>query len=271
MNALLTYNQLNSILVYLKKSLLLFIMGVALMPISCFADPATYAYWRFEDGNAIGKDFSGNERSLAALGEVATGPLSAPATLDFNPVPHTGEANEYSLRAGKGALVLESSEGIDGNEFTVEALVRPNIAGLFGTIIARGEGGKNNRWRFCFNTTNALLHFGLSSEGVHFVPFDMNLPDFKAGDYIYVAVAVKVDSSNGASITLYAKNLSRGTELLHTNVKNPDLTTLFETNAPITVGCIGDLVHTWPGEIDEVRVSSRILKQDELLISEKPL
>lgn len=248
---------------------------IALMFATSFAyagDPSTIAYWRFEDPDNLGKDSSGNGHDLVVLQEVSASPIEGAAAAAFDPVPQTGEPNDgmVSITNNDGALFLNDASAFGGSAFTVEALVRPSVAGRWGHIISRW-GTRQQSWRLGFNTTDSKLNFSVSTDGRNFTPFILEVPGTKPGDYLYVAATFDAEQSAGVKVTLHCKNLTRDSELIAQEFSNDQIFALFESPAPLSIGGTGaDTSSNWRGRLDEVRFSEGVLPVDKLLITPKP-
>jgi hypothetical protein len=255
------------------KSILLFATSLLLaIAVAKAAEPATLAYWRFEDPDNLGKDSGGNGHDLLVVQEVSASPTEGAAAAVFNPVPQTGEPNVgmVSIAYDDGALFLEDASAFGGSAFTVEALVRPGTAGRWGHIISRW-GAEQQSWRLGFNTTDSTLNFSASMDGRNYTPFILSVPDTKPGDYLYVAATLEADESAGAKVTLRCKNLTRDSELITQAFTNDQLVALFESPAPLSIGGTGaGTGSNWRGRLDEVRFSNGVLPVEKLLITPKP-
>lgn len=233
------------------------------------AETSTEAYWRFEEPSALGANTIAGSPSLETNGTVESVPVRGGA-LEMNPIPKTGEANGSMifLPAESGVLIADGLEEHLGGEFTVEAIIQPNVAGTFSVFASRFGDESNKSWRFGFNTTSVTLHMGLSANGESIAAFDMTLPAFRLNDFLYVAAVVKVDPSGGTTVTLYSKNLTQQGELINSAVTNSSLTMLHQSTEPLVIGA-GSVIqsHKWIGALDEIRISTRALSQEELLVS----
>lgn len=233
------------------------------------AETSIEAYWRFEESSALGTNTIPGSPSLETNGAVECVPVRGGA-LEMNPIPQTGEANGSMifLPAEAGVLITDGFEEHLGSEFTVEAIIQPNVAGTFSVFASRFGDESNRSWRFGFNTTSATLHMGLSSNGESLAAFDTTLPAFRVNDFLYVAAVVKVDPSEGTTVTLYSKNLTQQGELIHSAVTNSSLTQLHHSSEPLIIGAASVThSHKWIGALDEIRVSKKALRQEDLLVS----
>jgi Protein of unknown function (DUF1553)/Protein of unknown function (DUF1549)/Planctomycete cytochrome C len=109
--------------------------------------------------------------------------------------------------------------------------------------------GENAKGKFDYEPVFSSLHV------------DLNKP-------YYVAVSVKLDDTGDGGVTFYAKDLGNDEEplqkdqALHKIVKLPPPTGRFTIGGPD-----GKLARTWDGLIDDVRLSTGVLREGQLLLT----
>ena len=85
----------------------------------------------------------------------------------------------------------------------------------------------------------------------------------------YVAVSVRVKDRSKTGITFYMKDLSSKDTPLQTAQVEHQVSGNYRANLPIVIGGRHRQTrHRWDGLIDELRISSKALKADELLINQ---
>jgi len=85
----------------------------------------------------------------------------------------------------------------------------------------------------------------------------------------YVAVSVRIGDTSDTGITFYAKELTAGAALRAAHVPHR-VTSNHQSNLPVTIGGRDPEKHLiWDGLIDDVRLSRRALKQEEILLAKE--
>ena len=164
--------------------------------------------------------------------------------------------------------------------FTVEAFVNlasSGAGGQFRVIAAQGSGSTSNTlsWQFIATGEGSgqgprrlLLQFCAANLGSIAGTLDTVNSGFELQtnvDY-YVAVAFSPTNTSSTGITFYMKNLTSGGDLL-TSSRTHTQTSLFNSAAAFAVGNRYDRVNGWDGVLDEVRLTTRILYEGELLVN----
>ncbi|MBY0525533.1 MAG: DUF1553 domain-containing protein [Gemmataceae bacterium] len=84
----------------------------------------------------------------------------------------------------------------------------------------------------------------------------------------FIAVSVHLGDKEKQGITFYAKDLSNDEEPMQVARCAHKMTSLPKPGVPFAIGGHGGKeTHTWDGLIDDVRLSSTVLRQDQLLLS----
>jgi hypothetical protein len=165
-------------------------------------------------------------------------------------------------------------------DFTLEAIVLLRSVyddGMVRTIAAHWNGdAKSTGWSFGVTSKKSaykpqvlvLQLWGENAKGkVEYEPIFSGL-HIALGKPYYVAVAVDMDQTGEAGVTLYAKDLSNDEEplqkdtALHKIVKLPPPPARFTIGAPD-----GKLSRNWDGLIDDVRLSAGALREGQLLLT----
>ena len=246
------------------------------------AQSAVVGYWRFEDSGNLGTDSSPNGLNLTTTG----GTAAATASVPLGTVPQTGAASG-------GALDLEVDSGADYlsipdnntffnfQSFTVEAYITLESIGSDNTqsrIIASQLSSTNVAWQFGVAGSGSGLGTGslfLAAAGTTLQNFDPDATvsspwNLTAGNSYYVAVSLNINASTGATATYYLQNLTAGTPMITTTTAlNANVKTLGNSGADFVIGGSFTGVTTvgrgFDGVVDEVRLSTGVLSQSELL------
>lgn len=285
----------------------------ASVPASATASAAAVAYWRFEEGPAGAAvshggagsgvyyegtaDSSGNGYGLSVWAEGWAGYAYA-SDVGVSQVPQTGAVNRYSVKNTGNFPVLytdtaDAINDITPAAFTIEASFKL-ANGNFRTIVGRDSYGSytsepalaalylqampNNALAVKFCDVAGYWHEALSAAGV-FLSYDNTVNPDGIGVPWYSMAAV----SDGASLSLYLKNLTAGTGW-HL-IARTDMTLSGSPNTTLAKGTgdgadwnagdwtvgrgLYDGVHTDRafGYIDEVRVCDSPLSVEEFLSS----
>lgn len=247
------------------------LLAFSAVAIAQSGDNATVSYWRFEDPSILGQNTVEGGHLLETIGTVESMPVRGGA-LEMSSIPQTDAANGSMifLSSEQGVLFADGTGELTEGEMTIEAIIQPCVAGTFSVIASRFGDNADKSWRFGFNTTSAVLHFGISSNGDSHEAFDMSLPTFRVNDFLFVAAAVKVDPTEGTTVKLSAKNLTQHGELTTSSITKPGLTLTHDSREPLTIGASSVAgTHKWIGALDEIRISLKALDETELLISPK--
>ena len=234
------------------------------------------AYWRFEDDANIGQDSSGNARTLSEAGAPEALSFPADVTSDFpNPIPQTGASNAGLISitsSTPGNLYRADEPAFYLTSFTIETMARPEDVIGFRTLVTQTGADSDRQWRLIFNPANGRFRLSLSSDGSTWVDFSTDLPVYTAGDDLYLAASVSVDSTAGTSGTLYHQNFTTGGSLLAVPFASASLTSLYNSSAALSIGGRDTSAGTnpWRGRVDEVRLSGSELSVNELLVVPEP-
>jgi len=235
----------------------------------------TLHHWRFEEGQFL-DDAVGGATLVGTMANQVSLPTDGPGS-DFPPGFAGGIVNDSAVQFldQSNGLVADNTTEVTGS-FTIELfthiedLFHPGTNGdavLAAQVTGNVVGPNQFGWAFRVETENgADRQLALAvSDGVTFDGTVSNISISEQTDY-YVAAAFDVE--NG-SVTYYAKDLTNDTPLVKDEIShsftavNPD--SFFQIgNAPNF-----DFGHV-DGLIDEVRFSSGIVPEEELLINNVP-
>jgi hypothetical protein len=165
-------------------------------------------------------------------------------------------------------------------DFTIEAFVllrSIDNSGELRTIVSRWDGRKDQPgWSFGLSGKNGswpaqtlvLQLIGDPAEdgvgGYEAIPSGLQL---ELDTPYYVAVSVRIGDTSDTGVAFYAKELTAGAALRAARVPHR-VTSNHQSNLPVIIGGRDPEKHLiWDGLIDDVRLSRRALKPDELLLA----
>jgi len=225
------------------------------------AHAATIAYWRFE--NAIGDKY-GHETTNAGVTFKSTGadPLSGNF---WDVVPIYGIDNDYAgeFSGAKYAYAKDDDDWTQADGFTIEAFVRPTtLSDSFSNVIV-------SQWHTIWGYS---WQFGIDTSGHPY----LKLYDGTEKIAIYDTYTLSEDTSyalaaafDGDDVFLYAKEYGQGV-YSESGKQVLGVGTLANSNDSLNLGTDTDGDNYFTGYIDEVRLSSGVLSESELLASPEP-
>jgi hypothetical protein len=174
---------------------------------------------------------------------------------------------------------LPDSDALPTDEFTIEAFVQLRSTYETAAVrpIAAHWAGDRKRpgWSFgvtgkqsVFKVQNLVLQlFGdAKTNGTDYEAIFSGLQLTLEKPY-YVAVSVKLSDPEKKGITFYAKDLSNDEEPVQIVRSGHKMTSLGRAQTDFIIGGHGIKTHTWDGLIDDVRLSSKALRPEQLLLS----
>lgn len=245
-----------------------------------FSHATTIGHWRMEGND---NDSSGNNLHLTdPNGKVGFGDNAVHTPGFPNPIPQTGAANtKHAFTLGGNVVAgpnpqelrLADDPLLPTGDFTVEAMVRWGLEvinnAVVGDIVSQwGSGQQAFRWGIATNNT---MQMGISNVGA--TPFFTTLGSFTfvANNDYYVAAVVDLEPADATTVTFYVKDLTAGTPMQTI----PGVT--FATTLPSSLrDSTADLIiggaasfnpESYGPRVDEVRLSSGVLAESELLIT----
>jgi len=254
------------------------LVGLAMAWFGRSAEAGTIAYWRMEDGSGTTVTDSGGTHTGTVYGSEGSGFQWVTPGI-CNPVPLTGEDNDYALElltSNGYVTVPDATDFYQPSAFTIEVMFKPTAANPSGMLVGQwgnwnSDPAKNNQqWGlfledsgqgYSYPVFKAASTSGYGSEGLG------SLHVYQDGEYC-VAAAFEVYGGGTGSVTLYGRTASGPWK---TNSGSFGLSGgLHDSPAPLTMGRDADGAAPFLGVIDEVRYSSGKLSQDELLASPEP-
>jgi len=191
----------------------------------------------------------------------------------------SGTAAVFHPGSGQTRLQVPDNPLMPQYDFTIEAYVLlrsvDNGAGL-RTILSRWNGRPDQPgWSFGVAGKSASLPPGTLmleligdttedgtggyeaiSSGIR---LDIDTP-------YYVAVSLRIGDKSETGLVFYVKELTAGAPIRPAHVTHK-VTANHQSNLPVLIGGDAEQHRGWDGMIDDVRLSSRALKADELLVS----
>jgi hypothetical protein len=205
---------------------------------------------------------------IAGEQSVASGPLSKPM------VAREGSAALLEPGSDQPVLVTPDHPSLPAGDFTVEAFVWLSTLYDDASVrpIAAQWTGNNNDAGWSLGVTSkasrykpANLILQLSGEGKAYEVIASNIHLDLEQPY-YVAVSVKADAIGKQGVTFYVQNLAEEDPRLKTAIATHTVRD-YRNRIPLVIGGRhGQAGSTWHGLIDDVRITSRVLKPDELLL-----
>ena len=262
------------------------------LAVTCIYFTATSAapigYWRFESG-ALLQDSGPNSLTLTDNNTVGTETL--PSGDLPNTVPQTGATNNQAANfnfANSEYFSVADNAAFDAltSGFTIEAFIRPeaNLDNKPRTIAAQYSVAGQRSFQFSVSgdtaggtSSHRNLEITLSDDGSggsnnQEIQLGGDFQLTNGNDY-YVAAGVDVTATN-TEIVLYVKDLTNNGPLIASALQTLPFTTINNSNAAFTIGAAldsgGDGDGLFNGIIDEVRLSSGVLGESELLTIPEP-
>ncbi len=222
-------------------------------------------------------------RALAFLSEqarrIASSATVAQVNADVMP-KRAGTAAAFRPGDGQTRLQVPDNPLMPQYDFTIEAcvLLRSIDKGAeMRTILSRWDGRKDQPgWSLgvagksanCPPQSLVLELIGDTTEegdgGYEAIPSGIHL---ELDTPYEIAVSVRIGDTSETGITFYARELTAGAPLRTTRVTHK-VTANHQSNLPLVIGGRDPEQHqAWDGLIDDVRLSRRALKQDELLLA----
>ena len=221
----------------------------------------TIGYWRFEEGTAGGTAFgAGSILDNSAFGNHGT-PVGDPAytsSVAVATIPRTGAGNLLSLDFdGNGdAVLIPTDAALDSADpFTVEFWVNSSDATSGQKLLVDKSHGFGDTLGWFFQTDGiGRVAFGLGSAGsFRGVGTTDNIFD---GQWHHVA-----GTYDGNTIELFVDGVSQDTETVGVFTNN---------DRDIRIGSARNNGRFFTGQIDELRISNRVLSSSEFLSVPEP-
>jgi len=225
------------------------------------AHAATIAYWRFED--AISDEY-GHETTNAGVTFKSTGadPLSGNF---WGVVPISRVDNNYAgeFSGTKYAYASDHDDWTQPDGFTIEAFVRPTTVSTSrsNVIVSQWDSSWGYSWQFGIDTSGHPYLKLYDSE-----PKTATYDAYTVTENISYALAAAFD---GNDVFFYAKEYGQS-EYSESEKQVLGVGTLANSGDDLNLGrdYLGNNYFT--GYIDEVRFSSGVLSESELLASPEP-
>lgn len=235
---------------------------------------ATIGHWNFEAESLTDADAGPNNLKLTTLGSGVTR-VESPFP---DPIPRTGAANEWAASFG-GSGNLETTETaaskLGVQSFTIEAFIRADVDANSNMYISSRWKSSGRSWALgragATSTTGGtsrglfLLVSGNGTE-THILGSGLVL---NQGDQYYVGASFN-GTSETDDVTFYLQNLTDGGSLQSVTISSGRISTNNPATGPIQIGSFSDQSSRWTGLIDEVRLSSEVLSENQLLIIPEP-
>ncbi|WFB36342.1 PEP-CTERM sorting domain-containing protein [Kiritimatiellota bacterium B12222] len=261
----------------LRTALILGLVGLTALLSS--AQAATLGYWRFEDSPGFLNDSSGNGHNLTA--EASAVQAEIPATGNgstfSNPIPLTSASN-VDLANLTGSKYLSASDSDDWTQSAFSLELYFNAADISDAsssiMVSHFDSGSNDRgWFLGIHRTSKLLQVAFSNDGQtgagHTEVIDSPWAIDEDKDY-FAAVVVDMTDTSADGITFYLQNLTDGGALLSSNATH-SLTSIHNSDAQFRIGNqISGNGNIFDGVVDEVRFSSGLLSESELMAIPEP-
>jgi hypothetical protein len=252
---------------------------VGLTAVLSNAQATTLGYWRFEgaDEATVGAnndwldDYSGNGHDLTANSATQV------ATTFPDPIPLTSASNDYMADlAGNNFLSAADSDDWTQSAFSLELYFNADSISSSSSsiLVSHFDSGSNDRgWFLGINRTTKLLQVAFSNDGLtgtgHTEVIDSPWTIDEDKDY-FAAVVVDMTDTSASGITFYLQNLTDGGSLLSSSIAHT-ITSLNNSGAQFRIGnqASGD-GNDFDGVVDEVRFSSGLLSEGDLLAVPEP-
>jgi hypothetical protein len=240
-------------------------------------------WWRFEDTENLGADSSGNGLDLTLINVGYSAPviLPDPGMGDggsySKTIPVTGRTNTQAYHFDSGSLTeaqrVNGPSFTLGSQMTIEAFFTADYVPYQGYIYAMAskwqEIPSQMSWLLGitdYNTggTNFVLRFVMNNGTTGWGGMPTDIPLVPHRDY-YAAVVF-----NNGTVTFYVMDLSSPDAVLQTRTNTSTLKVFTDQPCPFRVGASQQTttgIGTFPGLIDEVRLSRVALPPEMLLIN----
>ena len=191
----------------------------------------------------------------------------------------SGTAAQFRPGSSQSRLQVPDNNMMPQYDFTIEAyvLLRSTDAGVEPrTMVSRWDGRKDQPgW--------SLVVAGKKSNQPQTLVLELigDPAEDGSGGYeaiasrlqleldtpYYVAVSVRIGDTSETGVTFYVKELTAGADMRTARVAHK-VTSNHQSNLPLVIGARDPDKHqVWDGLIDDLRLSRRALKQDELLLA----
>jgi len=243
----------------------------------------TVGYWRMGDDGALLNDTSPAGNDLQQIRFQPGGPAATTPPSDFpTSVPQTGASNLSALQLlnGSGEITaagLNDSPALNLSSFTYEGYYQFDNFNSLNILASKADNpGNSSSWRLTYNSSNLQLGVQLSTTGSNLSSNSFSTTNFGAlqtGNAYYVAFSVDATGA-GTAGTFYFQDLSAGGSLQSESF-SLGATTIFDSSAPFIIGAEASsstgsgITPTTriAGVVDEVRLTSGVLQEDQLLAS----
>lgn len=194
---------------------------------------------------------------------------------------HLGQAALFKPDMTPSKLEVPFGDSLPAGDFTIEAFIQINSLYKDATVrtIAAHWNSNNSQPGWSLGVTsekskyrprNVILQLiGKTKSGptkYEVIASDIHV---ELNQPYYIAASVKIADTGKTGVTFYVKALD-GDAKLHTSQAEHEVIGNYRPNIPFTIGGRHTQTrHAWDGLIDEVRLSSRALQGNELLINMK--
>ena len=226
---------------------------VLLFLTSALASADTIAHWKL-DGKGP-KKLEDQERNHPLSLTSKDGPATSPTAFLFS-----GQSSD-------GLLSAEDHADWNKTSLTIEAFIKKGNDDGFACIAGhfKGDiGDASRQWLLVLKNTLPTLILQ-SAEGKT-VEIPADVPGLKLDHEYYVAVSFDLTERNPEDrVVFYLKDLTERSKPLRAKA-GVDFQTLSISNAPLSIGSTGNPTSRFIGEIGEIRISSPVLKPNQLLL-----
>lgn len=256
------------------------IFPIALAMLSCAATiqaATTMAYWRMgDDDNNPLLDSSGNGHNFYAAAYTAYPlPASGRGSTFPSPIPQNDLTNEHavSLDGSSGGDRMVANNFMDSSlDFSVEGFINLGATNTRTQyIISKSNSAGNNRgWAIGVAASTGTgtagpneLFFIASANGSSAVVVPLGLQLTVSNDYYFGMSYNNATSTN--DIVFYYEDLT-GAGSLQTNIVSSGVVTLNNPAIDLEVGATNSDQNNYNGLVDELRISSGLITESELLV-----
>ena len=203
------------------------------------------------------------------------------AQVSVQPMPGRSDmAALFERESGQMRLQVPDNHLMPQFDFTVEAFIllrSSDHGGALRTIVSRWDGRQNQPgWslgiagkKSDYPSQSLVLELiGDPAEdgvaGYEAIPSGISIELEKP---YYISVSVRLGDISDSGVAFYVKELSPGATLHAAHIPHK-ITATHQSNLPLIIGARDPEKHlVWDGLIDDVRLSNRALKPDELLLA----
>ncbi len=241
----------------------------AAIPLTASAD--TVGYWRFEE-NGTNIDASGNSNNLTTVPtayDLTATTSGDPGDRFFDIVTDADLPNEQAANLGdKAEHYQTTSTAYLSTDFTVETFAHLAPSAQAGNfyLISKYTSPGSRMWGLRVNNGDNKLMFIISTDGTNPQFIDPNITINTGSDY-YIAVSHELgDGVSDSVVTFHYRNLSEPNSVLETVVVNTPLLMYTGGSGVMEIGTLANgASNRWSGLLDEVRYSTGVLDESELL------